>query len=109
MSEIKESIENKIFQIRKEFINFLISDLEKRADGIFDRIGVRNSVYKFILNKVVNKKVKKEKREKFIKFFIRTVDFCLSFGDVILDVLVDLKKSQEFFEKLKKDDSEIDA
>lgn len=105
MSETKESIENEMLQVRKEFINFLISDLEKRELGI-DRIGVRNSVYKFILNKVIDKIVKEEDREKFVKLFIKTVDYCLSFGDVILDVLVDLKR---IFEAFKIDDSEIDA
>jgi len=111
MSEYKESFDDRIFWIRGEFLNFLKKKLKKGSgDEKIDQKEIRRFVYAFILEKVLGKGVEeiKVKKESIIKFYIKVVDFCLSFGGVILDILSELNQYKDF-EKLKINDSEIDA
>ncbi len=113
MSESKESYDEMLLKVRIEFINAIKRDLEVGSDGKIDEKGIRASVYKFIFDKVVGKDMRgvKEGRKLFFDIFMGTVDFCLSFGDMIIEILSDIKRFREYkdFVMIKKDEDVIDA
>jgi len=113
MSEMKESFEEIILKIKTEFINAIKRDLEIGSDGTVDEKGIRASVYKFIFDKVVGKDMVgvKEGRKLFLDLFVDTVDFCLNFGDVIIEILSDIQRLKDYkrFVMIKKDEEVIDA
>ncbi|GAI96142.1 unnamed protein product [marine sediment metagenome] len=97
MSKYNNDYNDKILRIRAEFINFLKKDLEKRLDTFIDQKEIRTSIYKFIFDRVADKgikviKGKNKKKERFFNFFVNTVDWCLSYGFIIIDTLSDLKR-----------------
>lgn len=107
MNEYKD----RTLTIKGEFINFLRMNLEKRSDKSIDQQEVRSLVYKFIFEKVLKgKEVKtdKEKKRLFIDLIIEVIDFCLSYGEVIIETLSVLKEYKDF-EELEINNDEIDA
>lgn len=86
--------------IKAEFINFLRRNLEKRSDKErVDQKEIHKLVYEFIFDQVADKgievikgKNKNKKKILFFKFFVNTVDWCLSYSEIVLSVLSDLKR-----------------
>lgn len=111
MSTYKESFDDRILRIKGEFINYLRSNIEKRSDKNIAYRDVRDITYRFILDNILsNKEVKTEQEKKrlFIDLIIETIDFCLSFGGIILETLGNLREYKEF-EEIGLNDREIDA
>ncbi len=117
MSKYDDSYEDKILRIKAEFINFLRKGLEKNSDDMVDQKEIKKIVYEFIFNKVSDREVKGIKKIKgknakkvlFFKFFVNTVDWCLSYSDVIISVLSDLKRYGDLEMYEVKDEKIIDA
>lgn len=101
--EIYNIYENKLSEIRGEFINFLKKKFKKRSDyKKANDSEIRKLVYAFIFEKVVGKgKEIKVKKKPIADFYISLVDFCLSFGKTLTDTLFNFEKELN--------DSEIDA
>jgi len=111
MSEYKDNYEDRILIIKGELINFLRRNINKRSDKNIDQKDVRDLVYRFIIDKVlVGKEVKtdKEKKRLFIDLIIEVINFCLTYGDVIIETLSTLREYKDF-EEIQLNDSEIDA
>lgn len=111
MSAYKESFDDRILRIKGEFINYLRSNIEKRSDKNIAYRDVRDITYRFILDNILSNKevkTKEEKKRLFIDLIIETIDFCLSFGGIILETLSNLREYKEF-EEIGLNDSEIDA
>ncbi|GAH53294.1 unnamed protein product [marine sediment metagenome] len=97
--------------IKGEFINFLKSNLKERSDDeIINNNKIRKLVYAFIFEKVVGtgEKEIKVKKEPIVNFYFKVVDFCLSFGEVIINTLSTLREYKDF-EGIGLNDSEFDA
>jgi len=82
-------------KIKKEFIEILRADLKTDLlDKNIDKNKIRRCVYLFIYGKVFNS-LKIEKKIKIGDLiwgmFWRTVDFTLSFGEVMLDCIFELR------------------
>ncbi|MBA7492277.1 hypothetical protein ES702_02826 [subsurface metagenome] len=111
MNEYKESFEDRILRIKGEFINYLRSNIEKRSDKNIAYQDVRDLTYRFIIDNVLaDKEVKTEEEKKrlFIDLIIETIDFCLSYGGIILETLGNIRQYKDFEEIGLKEDS-IDA
>lgn len=111
MSAYKESFDDRILRIKGEFINYLRSNIEKRSDKNIAYRDVRDITYRFILDNILSNKevkTKEEKKRLFIDLIIETIDFCLSFGGIILETLGNLREYKDF-EEIELNDSEIDA
>lgn len=112
-----DDYDDRILRIKGEFINFLRKDLKIGSDDEkVDQKEIRKSVYKFIFDRIADKgievikgKNKNKKKVLFFKFFVNTVDFCLIYGEIIIDTLSELKRYKDFEELKIKNDSEIDA
>jgi len=97
-------------KIKGEFINFLRINLENKLDKNIDQQEIRGLVYRFIIDKVLaGKEVKtdKEKKRLFLDLIIEVINFCLSFGEIIIDTLSELKRYQDF--EMHKISDDIDA
>lgn len=108
---MSEKYNEEILKIKKEFIETLRADL--KTDLLDKNIGenrIRRSVYLFIYGKVLSS-LKIEKKIKIgnliWSIFWRTVDFTLSFGDVMLESIFELRN----FEMIQRTNinGEIDA
>lgn len=111
MSEYKESFEDRILRIKGEFINYLRSNIEKRSDKSIAYQDIRDMTYRFIIDNVLaNKEVKTEQEKKrlFIDLIIETIDFCLSYGGIIIQTLSNLREYKDL-EEIELNDREIDA
>jgi len=100
MRSYEDDYNEKILRIKGEFINFLKKGLEKRSDKErADQKEIHKLVYEFIFDQVADKgievikgKNKNKKKILFFKFFVNTVDWCLSYSEIVLNVLSDLKR-----------------
>jgi len=103
--------DEEILKIKREFIETLRADLKTDLlDKNIDKNKIRRSVYLFIYRKVFDS-LKIEKKIKIgdliWSMFWRTVDFTLSFGDVMLKTIYEIRD----FEMMQGTNinSEIDA
>lgn len=111
MSEYKDSFEDRILRIKGEFINYLRRNIENRSDKNIAYQDVRDITYRFIIDNILSNKevkTKEEKKRLFIDLIIETIDFCLSFGGIILETLSNLREYKDF-EEIGLNNREIDA
>jgi len=87
--------DDEVLKIKREFIETLRADLKSDLlDKNIDKNKIRRSVYLFIYRKVFNslKIGKKIKIGDLVwSMFWRTVDFTLSFGEVMLESIFELR------------------
>jgi len=109
MSEYK----NKILRVKAEFIDFLKKDLETRSYKKVDQNEIRTIVYEFIQKRVFAqiKGGKKEISKLVYEMSYKTIDFCLSYGFVIIETLAKLKECQDIALEIEKQEvsEEVDA
>lgn len=111
MNEYKDSFEDRILRIKGEFVNYLRTNIEEISDKSIAYQDIRNLTYKFIIENVLaDKEVKTEEEKKglFLDLIIEVIDFCLSYGGIIIDTLSKIGEYKGF-EKIELNDSEIDA
>ncbi|MBA7639208.1 hypothetical protein ES703_64217 [subsurface metagenome] len=107
MSEYKDSFEDRILRIKGKFINYLRRNIENRSDKNIAYQDVRDLTYRFIIDNVLEgKEVKtdKEKKRLFIDLIIEVIDFCLSYGGIIIQTLSTLREYKDFEEIGLKED-----
>lgn len=106
MSKYDDSYEDRILKVKADFLNALKENLETRSDDEkVDQQEIRKIVYKFIFDKLgKGLKVEKEMKE----LFTNTIDFCLSYGFIIIETLGTMKKYYDS-RRLKISDDIIDA
>lgn len=111
MSEYKENFEDQLLRIKGEFINYLRSNIERSSDKNIAYQDVRDLTYRFIIDNVLEgKEVKTEQEKKrlFIDLIIETIDFCLTYGGIILKTLSNLRQYKDF-EEIGLNEDIIDA
>jgi len=103
--------EDRTLKIKAEFINFLRINLKNRSDKNIAQQEVRSLVYRFIIDKIfasIEVETKKEKKRMLFDLFIDVIDFCLSYGGVIIQTISTIKEYKDF-EEFEINDSGIDA
>lgn len=105
------SYKNTISVIRGEFIDTLIKDLEIRSYKNISKKEIRKIVYEFIQKRVLAQiKGKKEITRLVYEMSYKTIDWCLSYGFVIIEILNELRECQEIaLEMQEKEGDYLDA
>lgn len=104
------SYDEKLLDIKTKFLIALKRNLLIRPNIKVDQDEIRRVVYNFVFSQIIEKIEDKKNIDQYCwELLYRSVDFCLSYGSVILDTLDEIKKRYQDSKMNEKESELIDA